>query len=85
MGRGAESYRPVGIANQPAIPFPHAVRPLECVGPLLVHVLGGVEPRLLLAVEAAVRPRLMGVAREEEPFPDAEAPEGWGPPAERRP
>src|SRR5690606_12907989 len=63
-----------GVAVQePGVAEADAVGLLEGALPLVVDVLGGVEPRLLLPLEAAVRPRLVRVAGQEEPVRDVEA------------
>ena len=61
------------VANEPCEPFPDPLRLLETVRPLVVNVLGRVEPGPLLGLEADVRPGLVRMAGEQNALSDAEA------------
>ena len=61
------------VAEQPGEPLPDRLGPGEGALPLLVHQLGGVEPRLGLGLEADVGPGLVRMAGEEQPVRHAKA------------
>ena len=63
----------VAIAEQPCVAAPHPLGFLFGPRPLLVDVLGRVDPCLGLPLERDVRPRLMRVAGQEQPLADPEA------------
>ena len=61
------------IAEQPGETGLH-LRRLSCrPRPLVVNELGRIEPRTLLRFEADVRPRLVGMSRQQQAFGHAEA------------
>ena len=61
------------VAQQPGIPGPYA-RGLDLsLRPFPVDVFGRIEPGVLLRLESDVRPGLVGVAGQQQPFANAEA------------
>ncbi len=66
MGVSAQSDGCVGVTQQAAIADPDLFGALERQVPLGIDVFRRVQPRLSLAVEAHVRPGLMGVTRKQK-------------------
>ena len=65
VGVGAQGDRPIRVVEEPREPASHPVGRGERAFPLVVHVLGGIEPGTLLGLEAHVGPGLMRVARQQ--------------------
>src|SRR3989475_5370783 len=73
VGVRAESDRAIGVVEQPRKPALHPARHGKRALPLLVHVLGRVEPGALLGLEPHVGPCLMRVACQQQSVRDPEA------------
>ena len=72
VGRRGERDRSRRAAQESPVSLAHPLGARERMRPLLVHVLGGVQPRLLLPFEPPVRPCLVAVAGQEEPLANPE-------------
>ena len=70
---GAKRDTVRNVANEPSEPFLDPLRLLETVRPLVVNVLGRLEPGPLLGLEADIRPSLVRMAGEQDALTDAEA------------
>jgi hypothetical protein len=66
VGIRAQCEAAARVSQETREPFAHPVGPGHRMLPLVVHVAGRVQPGRHLSVEAAVRPRLVGVAGEQQ-------------------
>ncbi len=73
VGARGEGDVAVRIAQKPPVARAHAVGDDGNPVPLVIHVLGGIQPGAPLTLEGHVRPRLMRVSGEQEALRDPEA------------